>query len=138
MGRPHTTRGGLVLCIENRMIQIALYGVENDRVPLDEVGWRAYAASLDDPLIHDIITRSEPVTPSELQSNHAGSPRALWGAGFDSSPCLSQTVATMVSTMCGVGRMIIIRIIMMRWPLPVPMQSCGMLQYPTKCPSTTK
>jgi 2-polyprenyl-6-methoxyphenol hydroxylase-like FAD-dependent oxidoreductase len=63
MGRPHSFRAGCALPSEHRIMQVALLGVMGEKAPKDEAGYLAYAASLPDPILYNLIKRCTPLTP---------------------------------------------------------------------------
>lgn len=66
MGRPHLSKGGLALPAEGRLIQVSLVGMMGQRPPIDEKGYMAYAKSLPDPALYELMQRCTPVSKSML------------------------------------------------------------------------
>lgn len=62
LGRPASTRSGVVINVEDNMTQVILAGVGGDACPLDHEGFLEFARSLPDPSIYDLLRRCEPVT----------------------------------------------------------------------------
>ncbi|MER7500919.1 NAD(P)-binding protein [Nonomuraea pusilla] len=60
---PRTTRGGAVTRIENGRAIVALHGAAGDRPPTDEAGFLAFARSLGNTLLGELLAAAEPVTP---------------------------------------------------------------------------
>ncbi len=59
---PSGTRGGVVFPIEGGRWVVTLGGAGTDRPPTDEAGLEAFAGSLIDPALADVLARSEPMT----------------------------------------------------------------------------
>ncbi|MEU1390038.1 MULTISPECIES: NAD(P)-binding protein [unclassified Nonomuraea] len=60
---PDTTRGGAVTRIENGRAIAALHGTAGDRPPTDEAGFLAFARSLGNPLLGELLAAARPVSP---------------------------------------------------------------------------
>jgi len=58
---PHEKRAGLVLPIEDDRWLVAVGGWHIDPVPSDVASFEAYARSLPDPIVANLITRAEPL-----------------------------------------------------------------------------
>jgi 2-polyprenyl-6-methoxyphenol hydroxylase-like FAD-dependent oxidoreductase len=60
---PGFNRGAAAGLIENGQVVITLAGMSADYPPTDEVGFKAFAASLPDPTVAHWITQLEPISP---------------------------------------------------------------------------
>lgn len=71
---PHGRRGGGMYLIENNTWMVTLGGAKDEQPPLDDSGFIEFARQLDPnlitpnasssaPLLHDLLARSEPLTP---------------------------------------------------------------------------
>ncbi|MEL7434621.1 MAG: FAD-dependent monooxygenase, partial [Chloroflexota bacterium] len=63
--RPHEGfyRGAAVGVAENDRVVITLVGVNKDYPPTDEVGFAQFAATLAQPVVHDLIQALDPISP---------------------------------------------------------------------------
>lgn len=66
------TRGGLASPVDDDHLYVSLSGSTRDDPPRDHVEYRAYAASLEDPVLLDLLTRCTPVSePAVFRKMHA-------------------------------------------------------------------
>jgi 2-polyprenyl-6-methoxyphenol hydroxylase-like FAD-dependent oxidoreductase len=59
---PGSTRYGAVLAAEGSRWLVTLAGTVGDHPPTDESAWRAFAASLPVPVVHDLVTSARPLS----------------------------------------------------------------------------
>ena len=57
------TRGGVLFPLEGDRWHVTLIGMAKDYPPTDEEGYWAFARSLPDPLLYEVIKEAEPLTP---------------------------------------------------------------------------
>jgi flavin-dependent dehydrogenase len=62
LGSPPRPRHGVAFAIEGDRWMITLAGYNTDHAPRDDAGWRAFAKSLESPLIADLVAQAEPLT----------------------------------------------------------------------------
>ncbi len=60
---PQSRRAGVLFPIEGNRFLVTLAGAERDYPPEDSGGYLDFAGSLPSPLIHDFISRAEPLSP---------------------------------------------------------------------------
>jgi flavin-dependent dehydrogenase len=60
---PRETRGAVVFAVEGDRWQLSVAGCVGDYPPTDEHGFRAFAASLPRPEVHEIVASGEPLGP---------------------------------------------------------------------------
>ncbi|MEU7043497.1 monooxygenase [Streptomyces varsoviensis] len=60
---PTTRRGGTVLAIEDRRWLVCLFGADGEMAPTDPDGFAAYAASLANPHIGQVVAAARPLGP---------------------------------------------------------------------------
>ena len=63
--KPHEKfyRGAAVGVVENEKVVVTLVGVNKDYPPTDEEGFADFAASLDQPIVHQLIQKLNPISP---------------------------------------------------------------------------
>ncbi|MEL6306903.1 MAG: FAD-dependent monooxygenase [Chloroflexota bacterium] len=63
--KPHVNfyRGAAVGVVENDGVVITLVGVNKDYPPTDEVGFAQFAATLEQPIVHELMQQLEPMSP---------------------------------------------------------------------------
>lgn len=59
---PKETRLAAVLAAEGSRWMVTLVGTLGDHPPTDEAGWNRFAASLPEPVVHDLVTRARPLS----------------------------------------------------------------------------
>ena len=60
---PPGKRSGVAFAVEGGRWVVTLFGYHGDHPPRDAAGWRAFAESLDEPVIRELVEASEPLTP---------------------------------------------------------------------------
>jgi 2-polyprenyl-6-methoxyphenol hydroxylase-like FAD-dependent oxidoreductase len=59
---PAETRMGAVLAVEGNRWLVTLVGTLGDHPPSDDAGWKTFAATLPQPLVHELVTSARPVS----------------------------------------------------------------------------
>lgn len=60
---PHNQRGGIMTALEGDRLHLTQFGMLGDHAPTDDAGYLEFARSLCDPIVYNIISQAEPLSP---------------------------------------------------------------------------